>query len=187
MLGLISRFSVMRGDKILIVWSDKIMCFNRLQNRESGISMEDHLSDSEDQRVFIGTSERMHHFAKWMREGFLRWMSSYFPVWCSNKFKSMQLWFLTGFPRARQNIRILSFFHPKMYSIETNMCNWWSYQHAARQEEPNCILLRVKIKLIFVVWFIFHLWQMFSRNKFKKNMTSEIELLPLWTEYIHFP
>jgi hypothetical protein len=30
----------------------------------------------------------------------------------------MQLWFLTGFSRAWQKIGILSFFHPKMYSIE---------------------------------------------------------------------
>jgi hypothetical protein len=40
------------------------MCFNQLQNRESGISIEGHLSDSEGQRVFIGTNERMGHFAK---------------------------------------------------------------------------------------------------------------------------
>jgi hypothetical protein len=30
----------------------------------------------------------------------------------------MQLWFLTGSSRAQQKIAILSFFHPKMYSIE---------------------------------------------------------------------
>jgi hypothetical protein len=41
-----------------------MMCFNRLQNRESGVSMEGNLSDSEGQRVFIGTSERMRYFAK---------------------------------------------------------------------------------------------------------------------------
>jgi hypothetical protein len=41
-----------------------MMCFNRLQNRESGVSMEGYLSDSEGQRAFIGTSERMGHFAK---------------------------------------------------------------------------------------------------------------------------
>jgi hypothetical protein len=45
-------------------------------------------------------------------------MSSYFPIWCSNKFNGMQFWFLTGFSRTRQKIGILSFFHPKMYSIE---------------------------------------------------------------------
>jgi hypothetical protein len=49
-----------------------------------------------------------------------------------------------------------------------NMCNWWSYQHAARQEESKSILLRVKIKLIFVVWFVFHLWQPFSRKNSKR-------------------
>jgi hypothetical protein len=32
--------------------------------------------------------------------------------------------------------------------------------------------LRIKIKLILVVRFVFHLWQPFSRNKFKKNATS---------------
>jgi hypothetical protein len=53
-----------------------------------------------------------------MRDDFLRWMSSYFPIWCSNKFNSIQLWFLTGFSRARQKIGIFSIFHPKMYSIE---------------------------------------------------------------------
>jgi hypothetical protein len=33
----------------------------------------------------------------------------------------MQLWFLTGFSRARQKIGIFSFFHPKMYSIEKHV------------------------------------------------------------------
>jgi hypothetical protein len=33
----------------------------------------------------------------------------------------MQLWFLTGFSRTRQKIEILSFFHPKMYSIEKHV------------------------------------------------------------------
>jgi hypothetical protein len=33
----------------------------------------------------------------------------------------MQLWFLTGFSRARQKIGILSFFHPKKYSIEKHV------------------------------------------------------------------
>jgi hypothetical protein len=55
----------MREGGMLIVWEDTIMCFNRLQNRESGVSMEGHLSDSECQRVFIGTSKRIGHFAKW--------------------------------------------------------------------------------------------------------------------------
>jgi hypothetical protein len=40
------------------------MYFNRLQNRESGVSMKGHLSGFEGQRIFIGTSERMRHFAK---------------------------------------------------------------------------------------------------------------------------
>jgi hypothetical protein len=33
------------------------MCFNRLQNQESGVSMEGHLSDSEGQKVFIGRAK----------------------------------------------------------------------------------------------------------------------------------
>jgi hypothetical protein len=33
----------------------------------------------------------------------------------------MQLWFLTEFSRARQKIGILSFFHPKMDSIENHV------------------------------------------------------------------
>jgi hypothetical protein len=33
----------------------------------------------------------------------------------------MQLWFLTGFSRARQKIVTLSFFHPKMCSIEKHV------------------------------------------------------------------
>jgi hypothetical protein len=47
-----------------VIDGNMLMCFNRLQNRESGVSMEGYLSDSEGQRVFIGTSERMRHFAK---------------------------------------------------------------------------------------------------------------------------
>jgi hypothetical protein len=40
------------------------VCFNWTQNRESGVSMGGHPSDSEGERIFIKTSERMRHFAK---------------------------------------------------------------------------------------------------------------------------
>jgi hypothetical protein len=152
------------------------MCFNRLQNRESGVSMEGHLSDYEGQRVFIGTNERMRHFAKWSECGTVS-SDQYLLIFLSDVLTNSIAcnsgsWL--DFESSAKDWDPLFLLSENIFDWR-NMRNWWNYQYAARQEESNFILLRVKIQSIFVVWFVFHLWQPFSRNKFKKNMTSEIE------------
>jgi hypothetical protein len=86
----------------------------------------------------------------------------------------MQIWFLTGFSRTRQKIGILSFFHPKMYSIKKHV---QLVKLPTRSQTRRVKLYSIKSQnqVVFCCLMCFHLWQPFSRNKFKKNVTSEIE------------
>jgi hypothetical protein len=146
------------------------MRFNQLQNRESGVSLEGHLSDSEDQKVFIGTSERRRHFARWNECGTVS----------SDK---CLLIFLSD---------VLT------NSIAGYSGSWLDFRELGRRLEPVLSSIRKCIRLKTCAigevtdtqpykkshtlvyweskssWFVFHLWQPFSRNKFKKNATSEI-------------
>jgi hypothetical protein len=86
----------------------------------------------------------------------------------------MQLWFLTGFSKAQQKIGIPSFFHPKMYSMkkQVQLVKLWT-RSQARRVKLYSIESQNQVK--FILWFDFHLWEPFSRNKSKKKLTTEIE------------